>query len=257
MHECELRLSRFRSDSLVALLDRRAAFEPVRVDEDTFELFEACARVHRASGGAFDVTVAPAMDDPLATERVGAGAIELDRGAGTVRLRRVGTRLDFGAVGKGHAIDLAVRVLRDAGIEVGLMQGGTSTVFALGSPPGQDGWQVALEHGAGAPVVRLVDEALSVSAAHGRRLADGRTHVLDPRTGEAAQGTFAACVSGSACVADAWSTALLVLGRAPDTTAGDDISTLVGHGPREARTWTAGGRRPEAFSAGHPLGTLP
>ncbi len=67
--------------------------------------------------------------------------------------------------------------------------------------------------------VELRDQALAVSAPHGRTVErDGEEHghVLDPRTGRPVRGrTLAAVVAADATRADAWSTALLVLGRVP------------------------------------------
>lgn len=219
--ECDRRLSRFRRDSLVAHLCRVAPERPVRVDEDTFALFRDCAAVYSASRGAFDVTVGPLMSarglhaGAPAQGEVGAHAIELDHGARTVRFRRP-LAIDLGAVGKGHALDLAAGVLREAGIERALLHGGTSTVVAVGKPRGGDGWRVQV---AGGPEVLLADQALAVSAAHGRTDARGAGHVLDPRSGGAASAPGPAAVTApTARLADCWSTALLVA-RA----AGEDI----------------------------------
>jgi len=81
---------------------------------------------------------------------------------------------------------------------------------ALGAPPGGEGWRVALDDEPGAPRAVLSDGALSVSAQHGRRNARGEGHVLGARLQRAA------VQAPDATSADAWSTALLVLGRLPD-----------------------------------------
>ena len=59
--DCDRRLSLFRRDSLLSHVNRNAARAPVRLDADTYALFEACAEVQRLSGGAFDASVAPRM----------------------------------------------------------------------------------------------------------------------------------------------------------------------------------------------------
>jgi thiamine biosynthesis lipoprotein len=150
--------------------------------------------------------------------------------------------LDLGSIGKGYAVDRAVEILREAGITQALVQGGTSTVYGLGSPPNLDGWGIAAEHPAQSAtagtmqpndavpkaltaddpnasllcVVSLKDEALSVSAVWGKSFeADGRIfgHVMDPRAGCPVMGSLLSVVaSTSAMDTDALSTALLVLG---------------------------------------------
>jgi thiamine biosynthesis lipoprotein len=187
------RLSRFDPGSFVAHVNARAAREPVPLDEDLYDLLAECVTAHGATGGAFDVTV-------------GTGALLLDPGRRLARFTRPETRIDLGGVGKGHALDRAAAILRDHGVGCALLHGGTSTVVAIGAPPGATAWRIALE-GAGDPIVaRLRDAALSVSGAH----------VVDPRPGAAGcAARRAAVVGASARATDIWSTALLVLGRRP------------------------------------------
>jgi thiamine biosynthesis lipoprotein len=128
-----------------------------------------------------------------------------------------GTAIDLGAIAKGHALDCAAGVLRAAGVTSALLHGGTSSVVAIGAPPGSPGWQVAVGLETGTPVVRLRDSALSVSDASSQRGgSSGGGHILDPRTGRAAAcGGRVVVVGPSARLADAWSTALAVLRRVP------------------------------------------
>src|SRR5262249_47792030 len=158
-----------------------------------FELFEEALAVHRESLGAFDVTVAPLMsalgfhERPaagVAPARLGSRWIELDAARRTVRFLAPGVAIDLGAIGKGHALDGAAARLGEGGVATAFLHGGTSSVVGLGAPPGAPGWRVAIEPGDDAPVAILRDRALGVSAPDGRRLADGRGHVLDARTGE-------------------------------------------------------------------------
>ncbi len=268
---CDRTLSLFERSSLLSHL-HRCAGAWVRLDADTFDLFRLCSEVHAASGGAFDPTIGARMrklgfhqvaHDPLVGVRVRSSAfrrsdsdseepeneegredrlkavlrtgVELDPDGSAVRLVDPSIRLDFGGVAKGHALDLAARVLRAAGVTTAFLQGGTSSILALGAPPDSNGWQVALGTASDAPRALLRDQALSLSAQHGRVLDDGATHVLDPRTGAPARGpTHSAVIAPGAAFADAWSTALLVAGELPER---EGVETLVAHGPPEAPGW--------------------
>lgn len=192
-------LNRFSGDGLPARVRAAAPGTPVRIDRETAALLRETIAVGDASGGAFDPT-APAR---------AMSALALDTEACTVTTTRAGLALDFGGIAKGHALDAAARVLRDCGVTSAFLHGGTSSAVGLGSPPGESAWRVAL---AGGGIVELRDRALSVSAAW-----DGNPHpTLDPRTGRAIPVGRRAVVTGaSARLADAWSTALLVLGQAP------------------------------------------
>ncbi|MDX1740185.1 MAG: FAD:protein FMN transferase, partial [Rhodothermales bacterium] len=61
IHRLNDRLSFYSSSSDVARVNRLASREPVSVDAALFRLLEACRRLHRDTGGAFDVTVGPLM----------------------------------------------------------------------------------------------------------------------------------------------------------------------------------------------------
>jgi len=194
------RLTRFAPDSQLGHLHRAAADAPVTVDRELLGLLQDCVAVWAASGGAFDPSLGTGMD-----------AVRLDPDAATVRFSRPGVTLDLGAIGKGHVLDTAARVLREAGVSSALVHGGTSSVIAIGTPPDQPSWKIALA-GSGDPprILALQDSALGASSNQGRR------HVVDPRTGQEVAGPRLAVVTGpSARLCDAWSTAALVLGVGP------------------------------------------
>ena len=252
IEECDRRLSLFARDSLLGHVNRTCATRAVRLDRDTYRMLELCDEVWRASRGAFDPTIAPLMEArgfrapearprgvDAALARVGWDAVELDRGRATIRFRRPGLALDLGGVAKGHGLDLAARCLREAGVERALLHGGTSTVVAIGAPPGADGWRVAVSSWTRAPVALLADACLSVSAPNGRTVEQAGEvfgHVLDPRSGSSAHGlACAAVIAGRAALADAWSTALLVAG--PELAPRADVEILYDAGLPGAPSW--------------------
>lgn len=224
-------LSAYRDDSDIARINRHGATQPVRVTAETCRVLRQCVALSRACDGAFDISVGPlvrvwreaaargTLPDDLSRTRahdaVGADFIAIDEDTLSVLLGRPGMTLDLGAAGKGYAIDLAIEVLRDNGVDCALLHGGTSSVHVLGAPPeSPHGWYIRWEGPEGGVLLR--DGALSVSAAHGRAFeVDGVTygHVLDPRTGAPVDHTGAAGVTGaSSFLCDALSTAALVLG---------------------------------------------
>ncbi|CAG0959441.1 FAD:protein FMN transferase [Phycisphaerales bacterium] len=236
------RLSAFEQGSVVSLLNQRAAAGPVRVAGDVFGLLSLCRGVWEASGGAFDPTVGPLMrlwgfrqrggedwnpptdaEVEAARARVGMNLVQLDAESWSVRFSRPGVAVDFGAVAKGYALDMCAEVLRERGVACAFVHGGTSSISAIGAPPGAAGWVVEVKspiEGVGSKRVSLRDESMSVSAPHGREVmvrGERLGHVIDPRTGRPARGAaLAAVVSRSGALADAWSTAGLVLGGGAD-----------------------------------------
>lgn len=128
---------------------------------------------------------------------------------------------NFGAIGKGFAIDFAARWLSsrlpDAPF---LLHSGRSSIYAKGSSPSEDsGWVVQLNHPSnGKPManLRLVDDALGTSATTYRKFEMGGVtygHVLDPRSGAPSEGMTSVTVCAPDCTtADALSTAVFVAG---------------------------------------------
>ena len=254
----ETQLSLYQSSSEIAHVNARGARGPVRVTPNVFRLLQQAQKLSSETGGAFDITIAPLVrcwgfmdgagglpsDQQIeeARSRVGMHHMILDETNFSVQFDRDGVMLDLGAIGKGHAIERAATLLREAGSTSAILHGGTSTVFAIGKPRDGDAWKVAIDNSpvtrdteapkdrdATAPfspapegkpglldVVFLRDEALSVSAVWGKCFrADGKTygHVLDPQSGQpASRALLAAVVLPSATETDAFSTALLALG---------------------------------------------
>jgi len=252
INRLESQLSLYLPSSEIAHVNARAGREPVRVSPAVFGLLERAQKLTNETSGAFDITIAPLVrcwgfmggtgkiptEQELADARakVGMHLVLLDRQDFTVRFATEGVMLDLGAIGKGYAIDCATEILREAGVTSALLHSGTSTVSAIGMPPSEDGWKVAIEQperaistvAANSPnhssegtrplaTIPLKDESLSVSAVWGKSFqAEGRTlgHVLDPRTGMPVSGAvLAAVVLRSATETDALSTALLALGK--------------------------------------------
>ena len=236
IEEIEEQLTVYRDSSEVSRLNATAAEEPVVVDPGLFQLLERCAAYTLDTSGAFDIAVGALVDAWGFAHR--AGRIPTDRelveatgrcgfrhvilAGSTVQFRRPGLKLNFGAIGKGYALDRAAALLkRDWGIDSALLQGGGSSMLGVGCPPNDlRGWPVSIRHPeANRPaldVVYLKDQGLGTSAAtfqffefQGKKYG----HVLDPRTGRPAEGTqSASCIAGSAAEADAISTAFFVAG---------------------------------------------
>ncbi len=154
-------LSNYKPTSPWSELNRAAANHPVKVPAELFALLQACVEYSRASDGAFDITVGPLMrvwgfykgtghlpaagEIAAAREMLGWQSIEFDSAAGTVRFRKKGLNIDPGGIGKGYAVDRMVEILRRKGIRIGLVSASGSSIYALGKPPGEDGWHIEIK----------------------------------------------------------------------------------------------------------------
>ena len=229
----EAALTVFRDTSEVALVNREAHARAVPVGDLLFDLLLRCRALHAATGGAFDPTsgpltrawgfliregrVPPPEEIAEAMTRVGMDRVVLDEGARTVRFTCVGVSLNFGAVGKGLALDRMAAILRGHGVPRALVSAGGSSAIAVGGRA----FQVDVRSPRVSDVldrVWLAGAALGTSGAGEQFFeADGRRygHVIDPRTGWPAEGVLSATAAGTdAAAADALSTAFLIGGPA-------------------------------------------
>lgn len=223
----EQQLSRFVPGSDVWLISRLAPGTPLTVSICTLECLQLAARVYQETGGAFDVTVgalrecwrddedailAPGEDElDEARARTGTGLLEIREEDLTVAVKAEGLRVDLGGIGKGYAVDAGAEVLREWDIDTALITTAGSTYYAMGCPPGRQGWRLGLEDVQGLaedmPRFHLRDRALSGSGVRADHM-----HIIDPRTGRIVRGTHAAwSAAPSAALADALSTAFLLM----------------------------------------------
>jgi thiamine biosynthesis lipoprotein len=231
-------LSVYRPESGLSRLNAAAGAGPVAADAELYEVLRWAGRLNRLCEGAFDpccqalvqawgfyrgpkrVPGPEELRAALATSGVRQVSFSDERRS--VQFARPGLAFNLGAFGKGYAIDAAVRrIWARRGVRCGLMQGGQSSLLAVGAPREQGrGWQVMVEDPcrAGVPLVRLWlrDRALGTSGAANQFFeAGGRRygHVLDPRSGWPAGGLAGAtAIARHAAEADALSTAFFVLG---------------------------------------------
>jgi thiamine biosynthesis lipoprotein len=173
------------------------------------------------TGGAFDPGVGPLVTawrtGHASSLAPGPTRIRssLKLGSSTASLAN-GASLDAGAIGKGMALDAIAELLRGRGVRAAFLDFGGSSQMAIGAAPDSpQGWTVAvtgLETGVVHGTITLRDGSLSTSRTHPATATEGT--VIDPRNGRPVTQPRAVTVwHPCASDADAWSTALVVLGR--------------------------------------------
>lgn len=236
--EIEQGMSDYRPDSEIRQLAARAkesSKERWRQDclsEDLRRVLKSARVVGERSGGAFDITIAPLSKLWRRSHRSGRLPDEqaLDAARARVGARHwsltedgiqmaPGVQFDLGGIAKGYALDEALRAIERHGIRRALIDGG-GDVAAGEPPPGRDAWRVGVAplkaDGKPAWVASLANQAIATSGDAWQFVeVDGRrySHLIDPTTGRAVVGRHAATVlAPTAMIADAWASALCVLG---------------------------------------------
>jgi len=230
-------MSHWEPASDLSRFNRSAPGSRVQLPPEFSRVLAAALRIAEASGGAFDPAMGALADlwgfgpggprdtvpapGPIAEtlRRSGRSAIEHD--PLLLHARRMAlAELDFSGIAKGYAVDAVAAHLRERGFVDFLVEIGGEFVGAGIQPDGQPWWvDVEPVPGKALPPLRIALHELAVATSGDSRrsfAADGVTysHTLDPRTGRPiANGVASVTVLHAECMlADAWATALTVLG---------------------------------------------
>jgi thiamine biosynthesis lipoprotein len=226
MHRLDSMLSVFYEGSEPGALNESGR---ARVSPETEEVLREAIGFCSATDGALDITVLPLLKlwGFVDGEQRVPSRTELQAALQLVNWRNVefrgdtvflkgGSRVDLGSVAVGYAVDRAAEVLSNAGVSSALVDAG-GDIRVMGSRV----WRVGLQDPRGDGVLRvfeLENAAISTSGDYQKYFEeDGQRyhHILDPATGyPAGQCASVTVVAPSALEADAYSTAIFVLGPA-------------------------------------------
>jgi len=231
-------MSTYRDDSEISRFNRAPVGQWLPVSEQFGAVLSAALAIGKQTGGAYDVTVAPLVNlwgfgpegpssgVPAAVEirqrlaAVGQQQLQLDSEQSRVK-KRAPVTLDFSSIAKGYGVDqladyLLAQQIRDFLVEVG------GEMRLAGQSPRYDNWRIAIERpaaGGRAPALALELSDIAVATSGDYRNffeVDGQrfSHSIDPRTGYPVAHDLVSVtvLADTAMAADAWATALIVLG---------------------------------------------
>ena len=212
----EADLTRFLPNSDIGRVNHLTAGESTRVSPSTMECLVIAKHMFDLTAGLFDVSIG-----------TGLPSLDMDADDFVVRATAGGVMIDLGGIGKGYAVDRMADVLEEWGLTQTLVHGGFSSVLALDAPAGQEGWPLTLSDPRfpSRVLVHLIGRQMALGAS-GMRKTD---HIIDPRTGKPARERGAAWVAiprpastasatsnaplpRAAAVADALTTAFMLMG---------------------------------------------
>ena len=208
--------------------------EPVDVSDDTIEILQTAIEVSERSGGAFDVTIAPASTlwDFTSGEAVLPDEQELADAAAKIDYTKIkikdnqvtlpaGMMIDLGGVAKGYIADAVKYYLEERGIESAILSFG-GNIVAIGLKPDGSAWKVGIQDideptGNYMLVAQNFGGSTVTSGIYERGFElDGEYyhHILDSSTGWPVQNELASVtiLSESSMWGDALATAAFALG---------------------------------------------
>ncbi len=232
-------LSDYKPDSELNQLSATAGTgQKVQVSPDLWHVLTISLKAAKLSKGAFDITAGPysklwrrsrrqgelPSQEALAKAKkaVGYQYISVSEEKRLVELTVPGMQLDMGAVGKGYAVDEAMKVLTQHGISSALVDGG-GNIAVRAAPPGQQGWQVEIgslpENKATAPAIQQVSLTHAGMASSGDvyqfvEIAGKRySHIINPQTGLGlTHQAMVTVIAADGTTADLLSTTISVMG---------------------------------------------
>ncbi len=189
-------LSKYNPGSDIGQINLLKPGQSVRVGLEAIECLEVAAWAYKITDGLFDPTLGS-----------GFHWLEIDHENFTVGWSAEGKgSLDLGGLGKGFALDKVTSLLDDWDVKEVILNGGDSTVLALGRQ-----WDLGVGGPWGEKVgltkVTLKNQALSGSGTEVKG-----AHIVNPKTGKPAKRHLAAwSIHPSAAKADALSTAFMMM----------------------------------------------
>lgn len=237
LHDFDMSLSTYEPESIISRINQNDS--TVEVDDKFREVFLEARRVYEATGGVFDITVAPlvnawgfgftpgadvdsAMIDSL-LQYVGMDKVSL-RGNKVVKdLPQI--MFDVNAIAQGYSVDVVSAFLEEKGIENYLVEIGGELKCKGYNPKGED-WKIGVDRpqeGNLVPgknmqaVVSIRGKSLATSGNYRKFYEkDGvkYAHSIDPKTGYPVLSKLlsATLITDRCITADAYATAFMVMG---------------------------------------------
>lgn len=220
----------------------------VELSEELSQILEQCQKLAEDSGGAFDVALGPVarlwdIDSWAAGQRTGSFQVPEEKeltealaqsGMGRVQIQlqpgeecadiylEDGAALDFGAVGKGLALDEISRYLEADGRVTGAVVSVGGSVLTYGEKPDGTAWRVGIadpnDPSVNMGILTLTGQwYISTSGDYERYVESGGVryhHILDPATGYPADSGLSSVtvLAENGLLSDGLSTACFVLG---------------------------------------------
>lgn len=229
-------LTTFSDDSETNLINRNAGEEPVVVSAETFNLIERSLRISQITQGSFDITygsidkrlwnfdqhMTSLPDKETARNMVrliNYRNVILDREKSTVFLKEKGMRIGFGGIGKGYAAERAKLIMKQQGVESGVVNA-SGDLTAWGLQPNGKPWTIGIANPDAKHEVfsymSITDLAVATSGNYEKFvMIEGKkySHTINPHTGLPVTGIKSVTIiTTNAEIADAMATPVMIMG---------------------------------------------
>ena len=235
--ELESNLSINEDGTLVDKINLSAGIEPVKVDDDTYEVIKKGLEYSKISNGLFDITIGPLVklwsiglpEQKLPTKDeitaklplIDYNDLVLDESEKTVYLKRPGMMIDLGGIAKGFTADIISEILTEKGIKSAIINLG-GNIFAHGNKNKTDFWKVGIQNplsdrGGIIGSIQVKNKSVVTSGTYERYFEENGIkyhHILSPKTGYPYENNISGItiVSDKSVDGDALSTSVFAMG---------------------------------------------
>ena len=219
----------------ISQVNKNAGIQPVKVDDEVFQLVQRAIKISELTSGAFDISYA-SMDKiwkfdgsmkamptseaiAKSVERIGYKKIMLNEKDQTIFLKDAGMKLGLGGIGQGYIADKVKALLFSKGCTSGIVNV-SGDIKAWGKQPDGKPWSVGIVNPMNKNKVfatfPLEDSSVETSGSYEKFVTFNGirySHIIDPRTGYPATGIVSVSVFAKQTeIADALATGIFVLG---------------------------------------------
>lgn len=177
----------------------------VKVHPEIIKMIEISQKYSKISNGKWDITIGPLINLwEIGTDKarlpsdaeiksklplVGYGKIKIDEKNNSIMLTQPGMALDLGGIAKGFAADEVLKIYKKYNIKNGLIDLGSSSIYAVGKNENNSPWGIGIKNPRGDDMlgtVKISNQGLSTSGDYERYfIKNGKRyhHILNPAAG--------------------------------------------------------------------------
>ena len=229
-------ISSWDPNSQTSEVVRNAGIKPVKVDKELFDLIVRAKKISSLTNGAFDISYAsmdkiwkfdgtvtklPSEEEVKASvSKINYQNIILDPENSTVFLKESGMKIGFGAIGKGYAANRGKMIMKQMGIENGIVNA-SGDLITWGKEANGNEWSIGIgdpKHKGQVLGWLTVGEMAVVTSGNYEKVininGEKYSHIIDPVSGWPVKGLKSVTIiCPDAEIADALATSVFILGK--------------------------------------------
>lgn len=238
MHAFEEKLSFFKENSEVSLINKNAGIRFVKVSKETFEIIKKAKYYSKITNGFFDITVAPLMElwkinseNPIVPRKneikdslnlVNYNDIKIDEENKSIMLLNRNQKIDLGGIAKGYIADRIIEFYKKNDVKSAIINIG-GNVKTLGKRENENMWKIGIVE----PVKHSIENICAIDIFNKSVVTSGNYercfrcnnkyyhHILNPKNGQPSNSDLKSItlITDESIDADALATPLFIMGK--------------------------------------------